>query len=211
MALTKTSKLQAINTMLGVIGEAPINTLEPTTSDAGVVSTNETADVSVAKRILEEVSRETQSAGWHFNREVDVSLSPTADDEILIPNNAASIDVEPKNSSTVEYVQRGEKLYNKTDHTFTITSTLKCTIIYMLDWEDLPQTARHYIMIKSARRLQDRSLGSDKHNSFNQLDEVQALIALKASEADGGDFSIFDNYSVYRTIDRMNTVNRVRA
>ena len=42
MAITKTSELQAINTMLSAIGEAPINTLEPTT---------ETADVAMAKNV----------------------------------------------------------------------------------------------------------------------------------------------------------------
>lgn len=204
MALTKTSELQAINTMLSAIGEAPINTLEPT---------SETADVSLAKNLLIEVSRETQSAGWHFNRETDVTLSPTVDDEILIPTSAARIDVEPSNSSGgtgyIDYIQRGDRLYDKTNHTYTISSSLKCTIIYMLSWDELPQTARHYIMIKSARRLQDRVVGSGDHHTFNQTDEYQALIAFRAAEAQEGDFTIFDNYDVFRTIDRTSVINRI--
>ena len=200
MAVTKTTELQAINTMLSAIGEAPINTLNPT---------HETTDVSLAKSLLTEVSRETQAVGWNFSRETDVTLSPTVDNEIPIPTTAAYVDVEAKNSGTVRYVQRGEKLYNKTDHTFTITTDLKCTIVYMLDWGDLPQAARHYIMIKSARRLQDRVVGAGDLNTFNQVDEYQALVALKAHESSEGDYSIFDNYDVYRTIDRANVVDRV--
>ena len=200
MAVSRTTELQAINTMLSAIGEAPINTLEPTT---------ESADVSMAKNVLEEVSRETQTIGWHFNRETDVTLSPTVDDVILIPTTAAYIDVESINSGITQYVQRGEKLYNKTDHTYEITSSLKCTIVYMLPWDDLPQVARHYIMIKAARRLQDRVVGASDQHTYNQLDEYQALVALKANEAQDGDFTIFDNNDVYRIINRSNVVDRV--
>ena len=200
MAVTRTSELQAINTMLSAIGEAPINTLQPTT---------ETADVTIAKNVLNEVSRETQSIGWHFNRETNVELTPTVDDEILIPETIAYIDVESINSGITQYVQRGSRLYNKTDHTHTITSSLKCTVIYMLDWDDLPQVARHYIMIKAARRLQDRVVGAGDQHDFNQMDEYQALIALKANEAQEGDFTIFDNNDVYRIINRSNVVDRV--
>ena len=88
----------------------------------------------LAKDILTEVSREVQSQGWYFNCEKDVKIAPAADNEILIPANAARIDVEAINASSKEYVQRGDKLYNKTDHTFTISTELKCFVIYMLDW-----------------------------------------------------------------------------
>ena len=147
--------------------------------------------------------------GRHINRETDVTLSPSLDNEILLPTTAAYVDVESINAGTKQYIQRGEKLYNKTDHTFTITSSLKCTVIYMLPWEDLPQSARHYIMIKAARRLQDRVVGASDQHTYNQVDEFQALIALKANESREGDFSIFDNNDVYRVISRSNVVDRV--
>ena len=200
MAVTKTTELQAINLMLSALGEAPINSLEPTT---------ETADVSLAKAILLETSRETQSLGWHFNRETDVTLVPTADDRIEVPTNAASIDVEGKDAGITQYIQRGEYLYNKTDHTYDISSELKCTVTFMLIWEELPQVARHYIMVKAARRFQDRVVGAGDQHDFNQIDEYQALLALKASESTEGDFSIFDNNDVYRIINRGNVVDRV--
>jgi len=200
MAVTKTTELQAINMMLSALGEAPINSLQPTT---------ETADVSLAKNILLETSRETQSLGWHFNRETDVTLTLTVDDKIEVPTNASSIDVESINAGITQYIQRGEYLYNKTDHTFIIASDLKCTITYMLTWEELPQVARHYIMVKAARRFQDRVVGAGDQHDFNQIDEYQALLALKAAESQEGDFSIFDNNDVYRVINRSNVVDRV--
>ena len=206
MAVTKTTELDAINTMLSAIGEAPINSLE----------TSSNADVSLARNILTEVSKETQSVGWHFNREYDVTLSPTASNEILLADNIASLDVEAANAGSsgtsgkvIQYVQRGDKIYNKTDHTFTITKSLKCNVVYMLEWTDLPQVARHYIMIKAARRLQDRVVGSTSQHQYNAIDEYQALTALKSTEAQEGDYSIFDNYDVYKTVARSPVIDRI--
>ena len=203
MALTRTTELQAVNIMMSAIGEAPVNSLIAT--EENLLPT----DVVLAKSILEEVSKETQMIGWNFNREVGFEISPTVENEIVIPSNAASVDVEPVNSRGTQYIQRGDKLYNKTDHTFTITTTIKCTIIYMLEWEDLPQTARHYMAIKAGRRLQDRTVGSELHHRFAAQDEMQALVALKESETEGGDYTIFDNYDVFRVINRGNVINRM--
>ena len=200
MGLARTEKLSAVNTMLSVIGEAPVNTLD---------ASSQTADVAMAKSLLDEVSREVQSHGWHFNREYEVSLGPNDSNNISIPINAARVDVEPADSRNKDYIQRGDKLYNKTDSTFTINDAKKCTITYLLDWEDLPETARHYIMIRAARKFQDRVVGSGKHHDFTRGDEMAALMSLRSAEADAGDFSIFDNYDVYRVIDRGNVRNQV--
>ena len=55
--ITPATELQAVNQMLSVIGEAPVNTITGTT----------TTDVSVAKNILDETSMTVQSMGWNFN------------------------------------------------------------------------------------------------------------------------------------------------
>ena len=200
MSLTRTTELEAVNTMLSVIGEAPVNSLE---------SSSKTSDVIMAENILTEVSKEIQTAGWNFNIEKDVEISPDSNNNILLPTSAGRVDIEPVNSDNKEYVQRGSKIYNKTDKTFIISSSLKCTIVYLLAWDDLPQSARQYIMIRAARKFQDRVVGSEKHHGFNQLDEFQALVNLRDAEAEGGDYTIFDHYDVYRVIDRGNVRNRV--
>jgi hypothetical protein len=56
MAVTLTSKLDAINSMLIGIGEAPVNTLNSGLQEA-----------EVAEVILNTISREVQAAGWSFN------------------------------------------------------------------------------------------------------------------------------------------------
>jgi hypothetical protein len=66
MALTLTTELDAVNLMLSTIGEAPINDL----SASGL------GDVAAAKTRLALTSRSIQTAGWHFNTEIDYELSP---------------------------------------------------------------------------------------------------------------------------------------
>ena len=62
--ITPTTELQAVNTMLSTIGEAPVNSITGTT----------TVDVSVAKNILDETSMSIQSQGWNFNTNYELSL-----------------------------------------------------------------------------------------------------------------------------------------
>ena len=67
---TLTTQLEAVNSMLGHIGEAPVDSIA-TPSSLPI-------SASTALTILDEVSREVQSDGWHFNTEYDVTLSPDA-------------------------------------------------------------------------------------------------------------------------------------
>lgn len=200
MALASTTKLNAINTILSAVGEAPINSLTGTL----------TADVRLAEAILDETSREVQSAGWHFNTEKDVPLIPNTDNEVEIGTNVARVDLEGSNvDADFDIVIRGTKLYNRKKLTFTISKTKKYTVVYLLDFTDMPENARRYIMIRAARIFQDRLVGSEKNSMFTRGDEQQALIALRDYEMESADYSIFDNFDVGRIIDRRSVINNL--
>lgn len=193
MAQALTTELEAVNTMLSAIGESPVSSLS---NDARNV------DVIIAQRILNEVLKEVQALGWNFNTEVGVSLPTTSDNTIPIPTNAARVNVATGDAGGVAYTQRGEFLYDLTNHTYTIPTPPKVILIIMLDWVYLPEFARNYIMIRAARRFQDRVVGSEKHHTFNQQDEFVALTLMREAEASGGQYNIFDNYDVSRALDR---------
>ena len=200
MALASTTKLNAINTILSAVGEAPINSLTGTL----------TADVRLAEAILDETSREVQSAGWHFNTEKDVPLVPNSDNEVEIGTNVARVDLEGANvDADFDIVIRGTKLYNRKKLTFTISKTKKYTVVYLLDFTDMPENARRYIMIRAARIFQDRLVGSEKNSMFTRGDEQQALIALRDYEMESADYSIFDNFDVGRITDRRSVINNL--
>jgi hypothetical protein len=197
MPLTTTTRLQAVNTMLSVIGSAPVNQL------TGPNAPN-SADVAIAMQVLDEVSLNIQARGWHFNTEEDVTL--TADpitSEVVVASNVLLVDVDYPNNDGLDITLRGNKLYNRKTNSFQFTGPVeKVRLIRALEWDDLPQAARHYITIRAARIFQDRVVGSEKHHGFTQQDELIALSNLKKYEGEVADHSIFDNYDVYRVIDR---------
>ena len=193
MTTTVTTKLEAINTMLTAIGESPVNTITSST----------TTDVSIAIQILDNVSREVQSVGWHFNTDTNYLLAKNSSDQIVLPSNCLRVDNSNKDAD-LDLVERNRKLWDRENHTYTITKDIRVNITWFLEFTELPETARRYITIRAARIFQDRMLASETLHAFHQVDELSALSALKEHEGDTRDHSIFDNYSTYRDIDRDN-------
>ena len=192
MAITYTTTLEAINTMLSAVGSSPISSLTGSL----------TADGVVAKNILDEVTREVLSSGWAFNYEREVELAPDTDDQIVLGQNVARIDNSPGFNRAYDVVQRGNKLYDRKSHSYTISTTLTCDIIYFMEFSEIPEAARRYIMTRAARIFQDRMVGSGNHHTYNMRDEMKALVDLKAHQGDTADHSIFDNADVLRVINR---------
>lgn len=181
------TELEAVNVLLTTIGEAPVNTL----------TGNQVTDVAIAKQVLNEVSREVQSQGWHFNTEAGVRLSPALDKRIAIPADTARIDIDG-----IDVVPRSGYLFNKTDRTFIFDKAIEAEVVFFQDFEALPDTAKRYITIRSARIYADRMLNSETIHQMLARDEQRALIDLKEFEGDTGDYSMMDNYSVARVLNR---------
>lgn len=178
--------------MLSAVGSSPVSTL----------TGQQTADAVVAQNILDEVVREVTSQGWAFNYERKVELAPDSDNQIVLGTDVARIDNTPGYNTDYDVVQRGNKLYDRKSHSYTISETLTCDVIYFMEFDDTPEAARRYMMIRAARIFQDRMVGSGNHHTYNMTDEVKALTDLKEHEGDTADHSIFDNYDVFRVIDR---------
>jgi hypothetical protein len=172
------TELEAVNTMLSVVGEAPVNTLE--SSGLG--------DVAVAQQVLLETSREVQERGWSFNRESGITLSPNTSGNIAVPPNVLRLDT--LREEAMHVTQRGTRLYDRENHTYSFSRPVKCEITFMLDFQDLPHAAKHYITIRAARRFQKRVLGSDRLDAFTEDDEMFALASLKDQDSDVGHYNI---------------------
>ena len=194
---TRTSELEAVNTILSTIGEAPLNTL----------SGSLPVDGTIAKNVLSEVSREVQSQGWHFNTHYKVTLSRDTDNKIPLATNIVRIEIDPRQYSKVSYdiVQRNNFLYNlaKNEDTFD-TNFKNVTAVYLLPFDEIPEQAKRYITIRSARIFHDRTLGANTIHKFSQEDEAKSLSILKQAESHTGDYSIFDTPEQAYTIIRGN-------
>tara|TARA_R100001594_G_scaffold51565_4_gene84988 strand:- start:83 stop:715 length:633 start_codon:yes stop_codon:yes gene_type:complete len=190
--LQPTTKLEAVNVMLTSIGEAPVNSLISGLEDA-----------ELAETILESVNKETQSKGWIFNTDLKLSLSPNTDNQIVLPDNYLRVDTrDTLRSSKKDIVERGRKLYDRIGNSFTFTDAVTVDVVILLDFTDIPEVARRYITIRSARIFQDRVLSSTNIHGFQLQDEQQAYIELQDYHAETADFNIFDNYDTFAPLDR---------
>tara|TARA_Y100001973_G_C5191688_1_gene331392 strand:- start:179 stop:817 length:639 start_codon:yes stop_codon:yes gene_type:complete len=207
MAGARTTELDAVNTILSAVGEPPITSL----------SDPKNADAAIAQNVLTEITREIQTMGWHFNTQYNVAFQPDASKQIVLAENIVRIDLVDhgivtqnvtKNSTvtdTRDITQRGDKLFDRTNNTYDFETEVVATVIYLLDFTELPEPARRYATIKAARVFQDRMVGSQKHHMFSREDETRALALLKEFEGETGDRTIFDNHDVYRIMGRLNT------
>lgn len=190
---TPTTTLGAVNSMLSTIGEAPVNGL-----NSGLV------DAETAETILNEVSRSVQSDGWNFNSEPNYTVAADADGSVILPQEIIRADLATTKyrSSSAEYIQRGNKMYDKVNHTFNVGKALTLNVVVLLDYEMMPEMARRYVSVKASRIFQERVVGSSTLSSMNRSDEQEALFALKEHEGDNGDYNIFDDYSTASVLDR---------
>ena len=194
MSLNRMTELEAVNTMLVTIGEQPVSSLD---NLAGL------QDASIARQILSNISRAVQSKGWVFNLDLQVTYTPDTNGEIVLGSNVLRIDTTSKvRSSTKDIVERGGKLYDREKNTSVFTDSIKVDRVIVLNFDDLPEAARRYIATRSARVFHDRVVGSGELHRFFQEDEHMAWSELLEYEAEMGDYTIFDDYDVYRIIER---------
>ncbi len=195
MIVEPTTELEAVNIMLSNIGESPVNTLD----DDNVV------DATIAQTILKSISREVQSLGWHFNTDVGYTITKDSDNKFPLPANTARIDTVDTATTTsgtdFDVTQRGKFLYDRKNHTYNIdTDSVSVDIVVLLDFEDLPETARRYVTMRAARIFQERHLGATELSQFNAVDEARALAAMRNDEVWQSDANMITGSATPRSI-----------
>ena len=188
------TELEAINIMLSTIGESPVSSL---------LASQSTVDVGIAQSVLREVTLQVQEEGWQFNTEIAWVMTPTTDTgEIFIPTNCIQLDTSGPDA-LVDVSMRGNRVYDRVNHTFKFLKTLTVDMVILMEYLDLPQAARHYISVRAARVFQQRVVGSDTLGSFTEKDEARARAALKKLDSNNADYNILTgSWSVLRTLTR---------
>jgi hypothetical protein len=191
--ITPTTELQAINIMLSVIGEAPVNSITGTTS----------VDVSTAKNILDETSMSIQSQGWHFNTHENYkNLALDQNNKIPLPSNCVKVDAS-KDFRYINVTLRNGFLYDLEKHTDVFTSAPQVDLVLVQQFEQLPEYARQYITQKSARRFAARFLGDAQIVQLIGNDENEALMSFHQADSQQADVNILEGDSnTYSIINR---------
>tara|TARA_R100000700_G_C3178669_1_gene154560 strand:- start:2038 stop:2619 length:582 start_codon:yes stop_codon:yes gene_type:complete len=193
MSLARTTKLEAVNVMLGVIGESPVNTLGGSSRPVSVVT---------AENVLDEVNKAVQAIGWHFNTEHKYPFTKDADGKITLADNVLKVDAAADKHTDLDLVQRGSQLYDRKEHTDVFTEDLELTVTFLLDFTEIPEQFRNYVTLKAARIFASRFMGSQEITGFTLRDEIEAKAAAVDADSESADRTIFGNYDVYRVIDR---------
>lgn len=185
MTLTPMTELDAVNMMLISIGQAPVNTL----AVSGI------RDVSIAQTILDNTNREVQGKGWHFNTDYNYELVPDGSNNVLVPAAALAVDPVYTYQDFVVRDNGGTRmLYDREDQTFTITlNPVKVHIVWVFDFDEIPQPARNYIAVRAARRFQAYSIGSQILHEYTSEDELDALGTLKSADLKTRDVNILND------------------
>tara|TARA_R100000808_G_scaffold6975_5_gene20489 strand:+ start:7796 stop:8386 length:591 start_codon:yes stop_codon:yes gene_type:complete len=183
----RTTRLEAINTMLRNIGERQVATLVDSTR----------GDVAAAVSELNAISRAVQGEGWHWNYEKQ-ELSPGTDKKISVPSNALYAGVVGQAGYRDEVVLRGDYFYNKTDNTYLFTDDIEVEMVLQVSFEELPEEARQYIMIRAARVLAQNRVGDQTIIQFSAADEQMARVQLETREMESGDYHVFQEYNLSR-------------
>lgn len=189
MNLTSTAALDAVNDMIGAIGEAPVNTIE----------NSENVDVINAIRVLERVNREVQSKGWPFNHIEFTKLNP---DVYTKKIRWQSDFLYLVGTDGTKYVQKNEYIYDLDNQTDTFTDAIEVECIRLVDFELLPFHARAYISARAARIFQNRTLGDAEIENELRTQEAEAWAALQEYELELYDWTVFDLQNVQELTSR---------
>ena len=182
--MANTTELEAVNDILMSAGM-------PEVADLGASTLANVEEADQALSVLRRISRELQSTGLHCNTEYTVTLSPTVN-EILI--TADMIRVDKSDTAEPDVCVRDDKLYNLTDHTFTFTEDVECDIVYLRDYEDLPEHVRRYILARAARTFVLRYLRDTELWQALKEDETHARQAFTIGEIENSDTNMLEGY-----------------
>lgn len=175
--------LEAVNELLESIGQTPVSSLE----NVGL------GDVNTAQSLLMRVARAVQLHGFDFNTDDDYELTPDADGLILVPEGVLRIDPMDKNSALKRRRHPNGQwaIWNTPEQSWVHTDPVTFRIIWAYPFEDMPDSARHYVALSAARKFQKRIIGSDTLDGYNADDENRAWLALSRDERANRDTNLF--------------------
>ena len=97
------TELSAVNSILGSIGQSPITSLVG----------QQNPEIEIIQNLLDEVNKDVQSEGWHFNTEYKIKTSPDSNGHFVIPADAIAYDINDGQADRFkDVVRRDGKLYD---------------------------------------------------------------------------------------------------
>lgn len=174
------AELDAVNDILAAIGESPVSTLE---GDAN-------ADVVNARRILAKINRTEQAKGWTFNIDETAELQPDVFSQLIpyMPNYLRVV-----STGGTPYINRAGYVYDRLTKTDRFSSPITCQLVTLMEYDEMPEIFKQYIVTKAAKEFNIRFFGSPEIDTVLSNDLVDLLQAINEYELDYGGYNAFNN------------------
>lgn len=191
-------RTEAVNMMLFSVGEQAV--------DAAEVATPTDSAVVQATRTLDDANRTVQLMGWSFNRERNVTLTPDGSSKIILDADVTHVDPCAGNG---QYAIRRNgadmSLYDRYDNTFLFTGAVRVELQRIIDYDDVPEVGKQFIMSKAAAAFAERYLGESQPSLLRDAALAEAMFINIESEM--SDLRLSDAYDVHRTTGRQSPLD----
>lgn len=176
------SELDAVNKILAVAGDSPVQTLD----DSYV-------QMKLARQILQRTLRRVLTAGWWFNEEESVSLIPDVNQLITLPVNAISARVV---DDAGKIVQRGRSMYNRSERTYQFSEPITADLTLALEWDQLPNEVREYITDDACFQYNEDFFKDANQKQTLDDNRSRSFAILKAADTHERDINLLLNTRV---------------
>lgn len=198
------TELEAVNSILRDLGRLPVNSIDPAdlTPD-GVFALNE----------LRHHNRREQLTGWHFNSERSVVLSKDVNGRVPLTDDIARVDnakragpldaradiIMRRRADGLMYLyDKNADLRDEDPFDFASFDEVRVDLVRLLDFEETPDSFRHFVTIRAGRAVQARLITDPALYRFTADDEYRALVNLRKEELDTSDANAMNQRWMYR-------------
>ena len=180
------TELSAVNSILGSIGQSPITTLQA----SGGVDPLANPEISFIKNLLDQVNRDVQTSGWHFNTQHRVKQSPDVNGNYVVPQNSILYDIsDGQIDRDTDVTKIDGKLYDLVHQTDVFTKDYYFDIITLYNFEDVPPAIQRYIIARASMRAATQLVSNADLVKLLQVEEEQAKANALNYETEQGDYN----------------------
>jgi hypothetical protein len=180
------TELESVNRMLLTVGSLP-----------AAATTDQRPDVIMALNLLQEIDRQVQSKGHHFNTRYNVVFSesggqiPIATDVFSVSESSGEDSPRRTLPHSEDFSIRNLFLYDAINDTDAFTADVTLNAVYRIPYEELPQYAREYITSRAAGQLHEMMKGVRSASAVDNEQSSRATFIQE--EANRSDANFFNN------------------
>ena len=217
------SDLSAVNSILGAIGQAPVNSLHGEIADPQVpqgVSGFMNPEVALCYNLLQETNVDVQSEGWQFNVERGIRFTIVGGNgananRITVPSNALNMNISGGQVwRQVKTTDRKGFLYDLTNHRYEWNTynggVVFCDVTWLWDFVEIPPVFQRYVTLRASQRAATQLVSNPQLSQMLAEQATMQRAACIAEDCEMGQNTFFGwpTGTTYRSYQPFETLAR---